>query len=128
MVKDTPEAKRRPSGTSRVRFDPAAEQSQAAEVGLKDHNERLSDIARRLCNGVEAQEERALQWARLLDSALNYKLPWKDREVRLRVLYHCLYGLADAKALPSVPTALLTQPCSVEGADKRVQANIEAGM
>eukprot|EP00439_Symbiodinium_sp_Y106_P087048 s129_g38.t2 len=112
----------RPAAKPKVRFEP---KEASAEGELEDYNEKLSEISRRLCQGV-AKDERALQWSRLLDASLNFKLPWRDREVRLRVLYHCLYGLADTKVLPSVPTALLTQPCSVEGAETRVEANIEA--
>ncbi|CAE7220309.1 unnamed protein product [Symbiodinium sp. CCMP2592] len=124
MAKPTSEATRaRPAAKPKVRFEP---KEASAEGELEDYNEKLSDISRRLCQGVEAKDERALQWSRLLDASLNFKLPWRDREVRLRVLYHCLYGLADTKVLPSVPTALLTQLCSVEGAETRVEANIES--
>ena len=133
MAKTAPDAKNRPAGNAgnagqagkpQVRFVPEASQSKAADQELQDYNQKLSDISERLCKGVESKDERAVQWARLLDTALNFKLPWRDREVRLRVLYHCLYGLPDSKALPSVPTALLSQRYSEE-AENRVEANVD---
>ena len=130
MARTAPDAKNRPTGNAghagkpQVRFVPEASQSKAADQELQDYNQKLSDISERLCKGVESKDERAVQWARLLDTALNFKLPWRDREVRLRVLYHCLYGLPDSKALPSVPTALLSQRYSEE-AENRVEANVD---
>ena len=98
MAKPTSEATRaRPAAKPKVRFEP---KEASAEGELEDYNEKLSEISRRLCQGV-AKDERALQWSRLLDASLNFKLPWRDREVRLRVLYHCLMALRTRRCFPA---------------------------
>lgn len=51
-------------------------------------------------------QERALRWLRVLECALDAKLPYLDREARLRAFYVCLYGLPASQQLPDLPELL----------------------
>jgi len=75
----------------------------AASSEMAKHEGALTDMARRLLEGLRRREPAASRWALLLERSVNPQVPRRERESWLRVLYSRLYGLGPRDRLPSCP-------------------------
>jgi len=102
-------------------------EAKSAQRELAEHDTALTELLRRLRQGVAQEEPAALHWAVHLDDALSRRLLRKDCEDKLRLLYAHLYGLPRSKRLPHCPEGVVPEAGSAVAlaAASRVAANME---
>eukprot|EP00931_Biecheleriopsis_adriatica_P059396 TRINITY_DN35541_c0_g1_i2.p1 TRINITY_DN35541_c0_g1~~TRINITY_DN35541_c0_g1_i2.p1 ORF type:complete len:310 (+),score=60.44 TRINITY_DN35541_c0_g1_i2:61-990(+) len=109
----------------RIVKDDTADSESPVNEEMTKHSKALEEICRRLQSGVDQGDRTALSWAQVLDSALDFKIIWTEREAKLRALYLGLYDLAASAKLPAVPQSLRVSKPQTLGAETRIKANVD---